>query len=188
MLPQASKLKAKIELLKSASLEAAEHAESQQAEQSRLRAELASRSAELNQVHHDAVQAAQHAQHSAAQAAEELAQTQRGFDECREELLRSRAAAQRAEGELEMCQAGLKQSVEAQHSVREELAHSRETLGQCQKDLLQSKEAEQRAADAARGLEQDRDRLQAVAGKSWSNSSQAVVQGMPDYLSFHTLR
>ena len=166
ILLQASELKAKMEVLKSASLEAAEHAESQQAEQSSLQAELASRSAELDQARQGAAQAAQHAQHSSAQAAEELAQTQRGLDECQEELLRSRAATQRAERELEMCQAGLKQSMEAQHSVREELALSREALEQCQKDLLQSKEAAQRAADAARGLEQDRDRLEAVAGKS----------------------
>ena len=188
ILPQAGELKAKIEVLKSASLEAAEHAEAQQAEQSTLRAELASRSAELDQARQGAAQAAQHAQHSAAQAAEELAQSQRDLDECREELLCSRAAAQRAERELEMCQDGLKQGTQAQYSVREELARSREALEQCQKDLLQSKEAAHRAADVARGLKQDRDRLQAVAGKSQANSSQAVAQCMPDHLSVHISR
>ena len=117
-----------------------------------MRAELTSRSAEIDQARHDAAQAAERAQHSAAQAAEELAQTQRGLDECQEELLRSRAAAQRAERELEMCQAGLKQSSEAQHSVREELARSREALGQCRKDLVQSEAAAERGSRCGEGL------------------------------------
>ncbi len=65
---QADELKAKIEVLKSASLEASEQVQSLQEETGRLRAELASRAMELDLVQADAAQASQQAQRSAAHA------------------------------------------------------------------------------------------------------------------------
>ena len=79
---QVNELRAKLEVLKRASLEATEHTEILQEEGTRLRAELAS-SAE------EAEQASQQAQRSAESAAAELAR-------CREELAHSSEAQQRA--------------------------------------------------------------------------------------------
>jgi DNA repair exonuclease SbcCD ATPase subunit len=79
---QVDELRAKLEVLKRASLEATEHTETLQEEGARLRAELAS-SAEESEC------ASQQAQRSAQSAAAELAR-------CREELAHSSEAQQRA--------------------------------------------------------------------------------------------
>ncbi len=65
---QADELKAKLEVLKTASLEAANQIEGLQEEAGRLRGELASRAAELDQSQAHAAQASQQAQRSAAHA------------------------------------------------------------------------------------------------------------------------
>ena len=79
---QVDELRGKLEVLKRASLEAAEHTETLQEEGARLRAELASSAEESEQ-------ASQQAQRSAESAAAELAR-------CREELAHSSEAEQRA--------------------------------------------------------------------------------------------
>lgn len=74
---QTNDLKAKIEVLKSASLEASEQVQGLQEEAGRLRAELASRTKLLDQAQADAAQASQQAQHSAAHADSMLKQNGR---------------------------------------------------------------------------------------------------------------
>ena len=95
---QADELKAKIEVLKSASLEVTEQFEGLQEEAGRLRADLADRVAALDQAQTDAAQASQQAQCSAAHAASmqeecgrlqaELAAKAADFEQARPSLYR----------------------------------------------------------------------------------------------------
>ncbi|CAL5228511.1 g11661 [Coccomyxa viridis] len=145
---QADELKAKIEVLKSASLEASEQVQSLQEETGRLRAELASRAMELDLVQADAAQASQQAQRSAAHAdsmQEAIGRLQAELTSKTEELLQASFIILNI---LIICMA-------TEHAQRE-AAHAAEELAQTQLELGQSREAEQRALDAQSSLEQER--------------------------------
>ena len=193
---QAEELRAKIDVLKCASLEAAEQVEGLQEELKSLRAKLADKAAVLHQAQADAAQTSQQAQCSAAHA-----------DRMQEECGRLQAELEGKFGDLEqarltflqegehLCMALRDQSppkvptapsvtgvmcdvpadrcnaAQAAQQAQRDAAHAAEELAQSQSQLQRSKEAEQSALDAQRELEHERTMLLVARGMHRLRSS-----------------